>query len=222
MVHCSNNVNVDTVYWLSNQIVVIKFSLKKCWLSSVYHKDHRCYLTIISSYCTFTDLQLHRFDLLQFSVYLIWNLRIWSVTFVCIIGWQILHSTGLEFQHQVQEAKDLDQLIKIHYRYLATIHDRCLLREKVKNTDYPRLKRLFKPSDYVDQKDLSVQPLNTFFAPFVHTSLLRLFRLAAELMCFVFPGQFCEGGHNEGSQSSPHLLWPMAGWFWGLEVRIFF
>uniref|UniRef100_M4ANQ7 Gamma-tubulin complex component n=1 Tax=Xiphophorus maculatus TaxID=8083 RepID=M4ANQ7_XIPMA len=45
---------------------------------------------------------------------------------------RILHSTGLEFQHQVQEAKDLDQLIKIHYRYLATIHDRCLLREKVK------------------------------------------------------------------------------------------
>ncbi|XP_077795002.1 gamma-tubulin complex component 5 isoform X16 [Macaca mulatta] len=43
----------------------------------------------------------------------------------------ILHSTGLEFQHQVEEAKDLDQLIKIHYRYLSTIHDRCLLREKV-------------------------------------------------------------------------------------------
>lgn len=48
-----------------------------------------------------------------------------------IIPRQILHSTGLEFQHQVQDAKDLDQLIKIHYRYLSTIHDRCLLREKV-------------------------------------------------------------------------------------------
>lgn len=47
------------------------------------------------------------------------------------LPYQILHSTGLEFQHQVQDAKDLDQLIKIHYRYLATIHDRCLLREKV-------------------------------------------------------------------------------------------
>lgn len=47
---------------------------------------------------------------------------------------QILHSTGLEFQHQVQEAKDLDQLIKVHYRYLSTIHDRCLLREKVHHT----------------------------------------------------------------------------------------
>ncbi|XP_037688720.1 gamma-tubulin complex component 5 isoform X1 [Choloepus didactylus] len=44
---------------------------------------------------------------------------------------RILHSTGLEFEHQVEEAKDLDQLIKIHYRYLSTIHDRCLLREKV-------------------------------------------------------------------------------------------
>ncbi|XP_064152283.1 gamma-tubulin complex component 5 isoform X2 [Loxodonta africana] len=44
---------------------------------------------------------------------------------------RILHSTGLEFQHQVEEAKDLDQLIKVHYRYLSTIHDRCLLREKV-------------------------------------------------------------------------------------------
>jgi gamma-tubulin complex component 5 len=43
---------------------------------------------------------------------------------------RILHSTGLDFQHQVEEAKDLDQLIKIHYRYLSTIHDRCLLREK--------------------------------------------------------------------------------------------
>uniref|UniRef100_A0A6I8MYG6 Gamma-tubulin complex component n=2 Tax=Ornithorhynchus anatinus TaxID=9258 RepID=A0A6I8MYG6_ORNAN len=44
---------------------------------------------------------------------------------------RILHSTGLEFQHQVEEAKDLDQLIRVHYRYLSTIHDRCLLREKV-------------------------------------------------------------------------------------------
>lgn len=44
---------------------------------------------------------------------------------------RILHSTGLEFQHQIEEAKDLDQLIKIHYRYLSTIFDRCLLREKI-------------------------------------------------------------------------------------------
>lgn len=50
---------------------------------------------------------------------------------LCVSVFKILHSTGLEFQHQVEEAKDLDQLIKIHYRYLSTIHDRCLLREKV-------------------------------------------------------------------------------------------
>ena len=62
-----------------------------------------------------------------FKLNLLYNLLL-----VCDVCWQILHSTGLEFQHQVQEAKDLDQLIKIHYRYLATIHDRCLLREKVK------------------------------------------------------------------------------------------
>lgn len=56
-----------------------------------------------------------------------------------LVSLQILHSTGLEFQHQVQEAKDLDQLIKIHYRYLATIHDRCLLREKVNSGTFLQL-----------------------------------------------------------------------------------
>lgn len=63
-----------------------------------------------------------------------------AILHVCFVSWQILHSTGLEFQHQVQEAKDLDQLIKIHYRYLATIHDRCLLREKVNSTAFRQLK----------------------------------------------------------------------------------
>lgn len=63
-----------------------------------------------------------------------------AILHVCFVSWQILHSTGLEFQHQVQEAKDLDQLIKIHYRYLATIHDRCLLREKVNSSAFPQLK----------------------------------------------------------------------------------
>lgn len=52
MVYCNNNVNGDIPF-------VIKFSLKKCWLSSVYHKDHRRYLTIILSYCAFTNLQLY-------------------------------------------------------------------------------------------------------------------------------------------------------------------
>lgn len=84
---------------------------------------------------------------------------------------QILHSTGLEFQHQVQEAKDLDQLIKIHYRYLATIHDRCLLREKVNDL------QIFSPLVLVSQNDSLVPS-----------------------------GQFCEGGHHEGSQSGPYFL----------------
>ncbi|KAM3619549.1 uncharacterized protein V6R79_010031 [Siganus canaliculatus] len=69
--------------------------------------------------------QIHRMCLLRVKLmHFVNSLHNYIVT-------RILHSTGLEFQHQVQEAKDLDQLIKIHYRYLATIHDRCLLREKV-------------------------------------------------------------------------------------------
>lgn len=57
------------IYWLADQLV-IKFSLKKCWRSSVYHKDYRRYVTIISSYCLFTNLQLYRLVLLQVSLYL--------------------------------------------------------------------------------------------------------------------------------------------------------
>uniref|UniRef100_A0A8C7FLW4 Gamma-tubulin complex component n=1 Tax=Oncorhynchus kisutch TaxID=8019 RepID=A0A8C7FLW4_ONCKI len=69
--------------------------------------------------------QIHRMFLLRVKLmHFVNSLHNYIVT-------RILHSTGLEFQHQVQEAKDLDQLIKIHYRYLSTIHDRCLLREKV-------------------------------------------------------------------------------------------
>ncbi|EHB02433.1 Gamma-tubulin complex component 5 [Heterocephalus glaber] len=69
--------------------------------------------------------QLHRMFLLRVKLmHFVNSLHNYIMT-------RILHSTGLEFQHQVEEAKDLDQLIKIHYRYLSTIHDRCLLREKV-------------------------------------------------------------------------------------------
>ncbi|MGH0188433.1 UNVERIFIED_CONTAM: hypothetical protein FKN15_042994 [Acipenser sinensis] len=68
--------------------------------------------------------QIHRMCLLRVKLmHFINSLHNYIMT-------RILHSTGLEFQHQVEEAKDLDQLIKIHYRYLSTIHDRCLLREK--------------------------------------------------------------------------------------------
>uniref|UniRef100_A0A8C6PLX6 Gamma-tubulin complex component n=1 Tax=Nothobranchius furzeri TaxID=105023 RepID=A0A8C6PLX6_NOTFU len=72
-----------------------------------------------------SNQQIHRMCLLRVKLmHFVNSLHNYIMT-------RILHSTGLEFQHQVQEAKDLDQLIKIHYRYLATIHDRCLLREKV-------------------------------------------------------------------------------------------
>ncbi|KAM4796447.1 gamma-tubulin complex component 5 [Rhinophrynus dorsalis] len=71
------------------------------------------------------EQQIHRMFLLRVKLmHFVNSLHNYLMT-------RILHSTGLEFQHQVEEAKDLDQLIKIHYRYLSTIHDRCLLREKV-------------------------------------------------------------------------------------------
>ncbi|XP_026506229.1 gamma-tubulin complex component 5 [Terrapene carolina triunguis] len=73
----------------------------------------------------FIKQQIHRMFLLRVKLmHFVNSLHNYIMT-------RILHSTGLEFQHQVEEAKDLDQLIKIHYRYLSTIHDRCLLREKV-------------------------------------------------------------------------------------------
>ncbi|XP_006135890.2 gamma-tubulin complex component 5 isoform X1 [Pelodiscus sinensis] len=74
-------------------------------------------------------------DMIKQQIHRMFLLRVKLMHFVNslhnYIMTRILHSTGLEFQHQVEEAKDLDQLIKIHYRYLSTIHDRCLLREKV-------------------------------------------------------------------------------------------
>ncbi|XP_021343427.1 gamma-tubulin complex component 5-like isoform X1 [Mizuhopecten yessoensis] len=45
---------------------------------------------------------------------------------------RILHSTGLEFQTELQKAEDLDQIIKIHNDYIHKIHERCLLHSKVK------------------------------------------------------------------------------------------
>ncbi|XP_075772352.1 gamma-tubulin complex component 5 isoform X3 [Pelodiscus sinensis] len=73
-------------------------------------------------------------DMIKQQIHRMFLLRVKLMHFVNslhnYIMTRILHSTGLEFQHQVEEAKDLDQLIKIHYRYLSTIHDRCLLREK--------------------------------------------------------------------------------------------
>ncbi|XP_060067402.1 gamma-tubulin complex component 5-like [Ylistrum balloti] len=45
---------------------------------------------------------------------------------------RILHSTGLEFQTEIEKARDLDQIIKIHNDYIHKIHERCLLHKKVK------------------------------------------------------------------------------------------
>jgi len=45
---------------------------------------------------------------------------------------QILHSTGLEFQQEMEDAHDLDLVMAIHARYMCRVHERCLLHEKVK------------------------------------------------------------------------------------------
>ncbi|XP_060595696.1 gamma-tubulin complex component 5-like [Ruditapes philippinarum] len=43
---------------------------------------------------------------------------------------RILHSIGLEFTHDLREAKDLDEIIEIHAGYIRKIHERCLLHKK--------------------------------------------------------------------------------------------
>lgn len=45
---------------------------------------------------------------------------------------RILHSTGIEFKKDLEKAKDLDQIIAIHNKYVNTIHERCLLHKMVK------------------------------------------------------------------------------------------
>ncbi|XP_068734971.1 gamma-tubulin complex component 5-like isoform X2 [Montipora capricornis] len=44
---------------------------------------------------------------------------------------RILHSTGLEFQKALDQAKNLDDLIKAHSTYVEKLYDRCLLSQKV-------------------------------------------------------------------------------------------
>ena len=44
---------------------------------------------------------------------------------------QILHSAGLEFHQRLEEAEDLDEIIKLHQDYTNIIFDRCLLNKKV-------------------------------------------------------------------------------------------
>ncbi|XP_055996966.1 gamma-tubulin complex component 5-like isoform X2 [Ostrea edulis] len=45
---------------------------------------------------------------------------------------RILHSTGIEFKQDLGKAKDLDQIIAVHNKYVNTIHERCLLHKMVK------------------------------------------------------------------------------------------
>lgn len=44
---------------------------------------------------------------------------------------QILHSTSLEFHQKLEDAEDLDEMIKLHQDYTNIIFDRCLLNKKV-------------------------------------------------------------------------------------------
>ncbi|CAH3020487.1 unnamed protein product [Porites evermanni] len=44
---------------------------------------------------------------------------------------RILHSTGLEFQQALNQAHNLDDLIKAHSTYIQKVYDRCLLSQKV-------------------------------------------------------------------------------------------
>ncbi|KAJ8399612.1 hypothetical protein AAFF_G00410230 [Aldrovandia affinis] len=117
----------NQVFLLLLQIKWAKYSLDTLRFSdlTVAAKRQEVGLTDESKMKEPIKQQIHRMFLLRVKLMHFVN------SFHNYIMTRILHSTGLEFQHQVQEAKDLDQLIRIHYRYLSTIHDRCLFREKV-------------------------------------------------------------------------------------------
>uniref|UniRef100_A0A8D3BXT9 Gamma-tubulin complex component n=1 Tax=Scophthalmus maximus TaxID=52904 RepID=A0A8D3BXT9_SCOMX len=115
----------NQVFLLLLQIKWAKYSLDKLRFSGMSYKKTEGAPAEEAKVKEPLNQQIHRMCLLRVKLmHFVNSLHNYIMT-------RILHSTGLEFQHQVQEAKDLDQLIKIHYRYLATIHDRCLLREKV-------------------------------------------------------------------------------------------
>ncbi|XP_064652769.1 gamma-tubulin complex component 5-like [Lineus longissimus] len=46
---------------------------------------------------------------------------------------RILHSTGLEFQREIREAKDLDQVLQAHNSYVNKIFEMCLLPKRVQH-----------------------------------------------------------------------------------------
>ncbi|XP_025091554.1 gamma-tubulin complex component 5-like [Pomacea canaliculata] len=69
--------------------------------------------------------RLHRMHILRFRLaYFVNSLHNYIMT-------RILRSTGLEFGEQMKSARDLEQFIHIHARYVVTIHERCLLHKKL-------------------------------------------------------------------------------------------
>ncbi|XP_077990805.1 gamma-tubulin complex component 5-like [Glandiceps talaboti] len=82
----------------------------------------------------FTDLTSH--TALMYNVqHRVHLLRVRLMYFVNLlhnyIMTRILHSTGLEFQHQLTTASDLNQLLEIHTKYMKNIYERCLLNERM-------------------------------------------------------------------------------------------
>ncbi|BFZ21291.1 hypothetical protein BsWGS_24330 [Bradybaena similaris] len=66
-----------------------------------------------------------RFHLLRFRLlYFVNSLHNYMMT-------RILHSTGIEFASQLEEAIDLEQIISVHRKYAEAIHERCLLHQKL-------------------------------------------------------------------------------------------
>ncbi|XP_061182795.1 gamma-tubulin complex component 5-like [Saccostrea echinata] len=70
--------------------------------------------------------RIHRMHILRMRLtYFVNSLHNYIMT-------RILHSTGIEFKQDLEKAKDLDQIIAVHNKYVNTIHERCLLHKMVK------------------------------------------------------------------------------------------
>ncbi|XP_002738419.1 gamma-tubulin complex component 5-like [Saccoglossus kowalevskii] len=71
----------------------------------------------------------------QHLVHRIYLIRVQLLHFVdCLHNYimtRILHTTGWEFQQQLDTAVDLNQLLDVHTHYVKTIYERCLLNKKM-------------------------------------------------------------------------------------------
>ncbi|KAK0053898.1 gamma-tubulin complex component 5-like isoform X1 [Biomphalaria pfeifferi] len=74
----------------------------------------------VSRECKIHKCYLFRFRLLYF----INSLHDYIMT-------RILHSSGLEFESQLEQATDLEQIMVIHGNYVQVIHERCLLHPRL-------------------------------------------------------------------------------------------